>query len=529
MGPVESVLSKLIADHLGIDRVDVARSTNASVGDFKVDVRQWSPVGDRDACVGVATALAEHPLIDKALAVPPNVYVRPALALLDEAVVPAVLADPVGYGRNASGAFQRVHMQFSCPNMNKTLHLGHLRTNVMGMALAHSFEACGYDVVRTDQPSDWGKHISKAVVAYQRWGNETTPESAGVKGDHFVGAFYSRFLREAEVDLTLDKEADATALAVEEGEPQLARLTQLLTGWAYDGIRATYQRIGTSFDAVLREGDTVPLGKSIIAEHLSGRCIRRDDGSVYIDLTDAGMRPVTLLRGDGTAVLHTYFLGASARRSGLDPGARLIFLMGREYADTAPELREIVRRLGFAEMSANTEAVFHGMVSLGTRKMSSRAMAVDVDALLDRVAARLRESDRAEMDPFRHEAAEQLAVALVKHHFLRTPRAKDVAWDESDLWASGFTRLGRVIRVLTGQSPKGRAGLRDALLAMNDFSSTLEETVARRDPSHLARYVDRLAELAPGCASAEQAKAAVIVLRRALAVMNVKLPPFLAA
>jgi arginyl-tRNA synthetase len=528
MGPAEFALSALIAGRLGIVPPEVVRSAKAAIGDFKVDVRQWQPDADREACARIAAVLADHPAIDKAVAVPPNIYVRPALFVLEEAVVDAVLGDPAGYGRNSSGGFQRVHMQFSCPNMNKALHLGHLRTNVMGMALAHSLEACGYDVVRTDQPSDWGKHISKAVVAYQRWGGGQTPASAGVKADRFVGGFYSQFLREAEGDPTLDKEADATALAVEEGDPELCALTQLLTGWAYAGIGATYQRIGTSFDAVLREGDTVPLGKAIIAQHLPGLCVRRDDGSVFIDLTDAGMRPVTLLRGDGTAVLHTYFLGASARRSRLDPGARLLFLMGREYADTAPELREIVRRLGFAEMSANTEAVFHGMVSLGTRKMSSRATAVEVDALLDDVAARLRRSGPSEMDPFRREAAEQLAVALVKHHFLRTPRTKDMAWDEADVWAGGMARLGRVVRVLTGQAGAGRPASRDALLAMNDLSSTLQETVARRDPSHLARFVDRLAELAPGCQSAEQARAAAIVLRRALAVLHVQLPPFLA-
>jgi arginyl-tRNA synthetase len=536
LGPVEVRLGAALARMVGTDLpLTVTAPKNRTVGDVKVFSRDATST---QGCALLAARFGEHPDVESAVAIPPNLYVRPSLEFMRDATVASIRAQRTTYGCTGLGHGARVHVQFSCPNMNKALHLGHLRTNVMGMALAHVFDACGYDVIRTDQPSDWGRHIAKVVTAYRRWGNGSTPSDAAEKPDHFVGRFYSRFQAD-EAELT--EELEAVAAGLEAGDPDLLTTNALLTDWAYGGIQETYVRIGTSFDTVLREGDTLRLANQIIDRHVGGHCQRRPDGSLYLDLSDVGLRPVTVRRQDGSALLHAYFLGASARRDRLDHGARLLFLMGREYAATVPELQEVVRRLGFPVMADGTEAVYHGMVVTGTRKMSSREDAVEVDDLLDAVGQRFRDDWLGvgeRLDPFRRETCGQLAVALVKHHFLRTPRMKDVVWSEDELWERAlprFTPLVQTLAVLptvTGRGSGREHDQRTLLLMLNDFTGVVQETMNRRDPSHLIRFADGLVEAVRvwrrgGGDDADTAEAAAIVLRRALALSNIALPPFL--
>jgi len=495
-----------------------------ALGDFKVGVGM-----DRDACAGEARRLALLPEVDRAVPVPPNVYVTPALDTLRSSVVAGILGSRATYGCTNRGDGRMVQVQFSCPNLNKALHLGHLRTNVMGMALAHVLAATGWHVVRSDQPSDWGRHIAKAVLGYQRAGTPSLVSSSR-KLDHAVQDFYVSF------QPGLDDDALAqVAAGLEAGDPALLAHNRAVTAAAFEGIRQTYTRLGTAFDVTLREGDTIPLAKAAIAAQLGRTCHVRDDGSVYADLTDDGEHPVTLLRADGSPLLHAYYLGASIRRHELAPGARFLFLMGREYADTFPGLVEVVRRFGMARLAGDTEAVYHGMVSLGTRKMSSRGDdVVDVDGLLDSVADRFRASWHADLDPFEEEVCEQLAVALVKYHFLRVPRMRDLVWDEGELWSKTLPRFASLMRVLS--NPAGAAtataarpgDLRSLLLLLDSLPEAVDETVARRDPSHLVRLADAVCEhvrvttLAP-----DVHEAAVVMLRRTLALLNVHLPAYL--
>jgi arginyl-tRNA synthetase len=513
---------------------------NRALGDFAVAPLDPS----REACTNLAERLGADPTIDKATAVPPNVYIRPSLAALHEAVTSGVIAQGHAYGTSTVGAGRVVQVQFSCPNMNKALHLGHLRTNVIGMSLAHAFAALGFRVIRTDQPSNWGRHIDKAVVAASR---RPWPEG---RADRAVGELYawaSRALADPETAPDFERELDDVMARLEAGDPDTLARNSHLTESVYAAIRQTYDRIGTRFDAVLREGDTLRISKAIIARHLGGHCMQREDGSVFIDLTDAGLREVNLLRREGGPLLHAYFLGASTRRHSLWPGSPFLFLMGREYAETVPELKEVVRRLSSPEMADNIEAVYHGMVGHGTKKMSSRTDAVDVDDLLDRVAADLlagwEAASQEPLDPFHADVAERSAVALVKYHFLRTPRMKDVAWTEDDLWRSGLPRLAKVVRVLRHrpaaadclpQGGRAEDEVRALLLAVNRLPDAVRETAVRRDPSHLVRFVDEVCERAEAAGRRGHVdqglhEAVAIAVNRALDLLGVALPPFLAA
>jgi arginyl-tRNA synthetase len=505
-----------------------------AVGDFKVDTRPLlgvDGVPDKATCAAAAERLAGVDGIERAVPVTPNVYLTASVDFLTEHVVAGVLGQRPSYGSGgrgdaADGDGRTVQVQFSCPNMNKALHLGHLRTNVLGMALANAMAATGWHVVRSDQPSDWGRHIAKAVLTYRRHGRGTTPASAGRKPDHFVGDFYVAYDAEAE---GAENELARVVAGLEAGDPELLDLNRRLTTWAFDGIRQTYVRLGTWFDVTLREGDTIGLARSLIGREVGRACHRRDDGSVYVDISDDGSRQANLVRADGSPLLPAYYLGASARRDQLAPGARLVFIMGREYADTFPDLVEVVRRFGLTELADGTEALYHGMVRVGTRKMSSRGdTVVDVDTLLDTVADRLRAGWGDDLGPFESEVCEQLAVALVKYHFLRVPRLRDVSWDETEVWSKTLPRFVALVRTLAGsRSGRSRADRRALLLLLDSLPEAVAETVARRDPSHLVRLADAVVEQAGASDDAGVQEATVVVLRRALALLNVALPPYL--
>lgn len=535
-GPVESALADAIVESLGCTRPRIVAASKTTIGDFKVDVRPWavSEDGDQRDCSTAADRLSRLTFIESAVAVPPHVYIRPSIDILESSVVAAGTRSP-DYGRSTTGGGRVVEVQFSCPNLNKSLHLGHLRTNAIGMAIARVFDALGYRVITTDQPSNWGRHIAKLCVAFSRWCDAQTLLTG--RADRVAGELYARCGPE------LDEDVTAFMARLEAGEDSALALNELLTEAAYDGIKRTYHRLDTSFDAVLREGDTLLRSRQIIQSQLGRSCQRRDDGSVYVDLSGVGLREVTLLRRDDTPLLHAYFLGASARRHELHPGAAFLFLMGREYAPTAPELREVVARLGFPTMADNTEAVFHGMVTQGTKKMSSREDAVDVEELLDGVAARLAADWRVltgvPLDPFERDTVEQLAVALVKYHFLRLPRMKDMPWSYEDLWHRGSPRFAKVVRTLkaAGQDEptrlegKSAADFRRLLLALNGFPEAIRETAVRRDPSHLVRLIDDICDLAcelerRGGLSKPLVSALAAFVRRCTQLLGVRLPAF---
>ena len=335
-----------------------------------------------------------------------------------EAVLEPILADPSGYGRAGAATGKRVMVEFSSPNTNKPLHLGHIRNNLLGMTVSNLLEASGDEVIRANLVNDRGIHICKSMLAYERFGEDQTPENTGTKGDLFVGNFYVRFDREQQAEKTriveqlkregLTDEDDLARLADERstlladvrdmlrrweaGDPDVRSLWSRMNGWVYDGFERTYERLGVHFDNIYYESGTFELGRRTVLDALErGICEQGDDGAVFIDMTDEGLDRKMLLRSDGTSLYITQDIGTSQlkqRDHGLD---RSIFVVGSEQDYHFQVLFKTLAKMGF-DWARGCQHLSYGMVFLPEGKMKSReGKVVDADDLMARVVESVRQ------------------------------------------------------------------------------------------------------------------------------------------
>lgn len=308
-----------------------------------------------------------------------------------------------------------VVVEYSSPNTNKPLHLGHIRNNLLGWSVSEIMKANGQNVVRVNLVNDRGIHICKSMLAWKRWGNGCTPESTGKKGDHLIGDFYVMFDKEFkkevkallpenfdQLDEKAQEEAKAKAEAAsplmqearemlrkwEANDPEVRQLWEMMNQWVYDGFDVTYKRLGVSFEKIYYESQTYLLGKSLVQEGLEkGVLYRRDDNSVWCDLRDEGLDEKLLLRRDGTSVYMTQDLGtAQLRVKEYDP-EKLIYVVGNEQIYHFDVLKRVLVRLG-REWGNAIEHLSYGMVELPNGKMKSReGTVVDADDLMDEMVA----------------------------------------------------------------------------------------------------------------------------------------------
>lgn len=298
-----------------------------------------------------------------------------------------------------------VLVEYSSPNTNKPLHLGHIRNNLLGYSVAKILEASGQQVVKTQIINDRGIHICKSMVAWQRFGEGATPDSTGLKGDKLVGNYYVRFDQaykkeiaqlidegqsedEAKNQAPIFLEAQRMLRDWEAGKPDVIALWENMNGWVYQGFEQTYANLGVSFDSLYYESDTYLLGKTLIEEGLDkGVLFKKQDGSVWIDLTDEGLDEKLLLRSDGTAVYMTQDLGTALQRFKDNPiMSGMVYTVGNEQDYHFKVLFLVLKKLGFSW----SNALFHlsyGMVDLPEGKMKSReGTVVDADDLMHEMA-----------------------------------------------------------------------------------------------------------------------------------------------
>ena len=318
------------------------------------------------------------------------------------------------FGRKpASG--KNVVIEYSSPNTNKPLHLGHIRNNLLGWSVSEIMKANGKNVVRVNLVNDRGIHICKSMLAWLKWGNGCTPESTGKKGDHLIGDFYVLFDKnykeelksllpenfaalsekeqeearaKAEAESTLMKEAREMLVKWEANDPKVRHLWETMNQWVYDGFDVTYKRMGVAFEKIYYESQTYLLGKALVQEGLEkGVLYRRDDNSVWCDLRDEGLDEKLLLRRDGTSVYMTQDLGtAQLRVNEYDP-EKLIYVVGNEQIYHFDVLKRVLVRLG-REWGNDIEHLSYGMVELPNGKMKSReGTVVDADDLMDEMVA----------------------------------------------------------------------------------------------------------------------------------------------
>lgn len=303
---------------------------------------------------------------------------------------------------------QKLLVEFSSPNTNKPLHLGHIRNIVLGDSMARILEAAGQDVKKVQIVNDRGIHICKSMLAWQKYGQDETPESSGLKGDHLVGKYYVRFDQELKKQVAqaeeeglepekaleeapLQKEVRSMLQRWEEGDPQTMALWSRMNGWVYEGFGQTYQRMGVNFDQNYYESETYLLGREVVLDGLEkGLFFRKEDGSVWCDLQEEKLQEKLLLRKDGTSVYMTQDIGTAIQRY-RDHGLEgMIYTVGNEQDHHFKVLFAILKKLGY-EWAYQLYHLSYGMVNLPHGKMKSReGTVVDADDLMDEMYATAR-------------------------------------------------------------------------------------------------------------------------------------------
>ncbi|MCK8491117.1 arginine--tRNA ligase [Spirosoma sp. RP8] len=351
-----------------------------------------------------------------------------------------------------------VMVEFSSPNTNKPLHLGHLRNNFLGDSVSRILAANGYDVVKTCIVNDRGVHICKSMLAYKLFGNGETPESAGMKGDHLIGKYYVLFDKaykaqieelvgqgmakeEAEKKAPLMLEVQQMLRLWEQGDEETVALWSQLNAWVYKGFDATYRSIGVNFDKTYYESNTYLLGKEIVEEGLQkGVFYRKDDGSVWIDLTEEGLDQKLVLRSDGTSVYMTQDLGTTDLKYQDFQNDRQIWVVGNEQDYHFNVLFAILRRLG----RTYADGLYHlsyGMVDLPTGKMKSReGTVVDADDLIqetiDAAATAADEAAKGKMDEFGDDEKatlfRMLGLGALKYYLLKVDPQKRMQFNPAE-------------------------------------------------------------------------------------------------
>jgi len=300
---------------------------------------------------------------------------------------------------------QKVMVEYSSPNTNKPLHLGHLRNNFLGYSVAELLKASGYEVVKANLVNDRGIHICKSMVAYQHFGNGETPASSGLKGDHLAGKYYVLFdshykaqqkslieagqsEEEAKKNAPLLLDAQEMLRKWEDQDPEVIALWNQMNGWVYAGFEATYKRMGVDFDVTYYESNTYLLGKDIVEEGLSkGVFFKKENGSVWVDLTDEGLDEKLVLRGDGTSVYITQDMGTADLKYQDHQINKSVYVVGNEQDYHFDVLFKIMRKLG-RSYGPGLYHLSYGMVDLPTGKMKSReGTVVDADELMEEMVA----------------------------------------------------------------------------------------------------------------------------------------------
>lgn len=310
----------------------------------------------------------------------------------------------VGFGRRQiSETSNPIVLEYSSPNTNKPLHLGHIRNNLLGYSVSELLKANGNRVVKVNLINDRGIHICKSMLAWQKWGNNETPESSGLKGDHLVGKYYVAFDKafKAEIQGLIDAgvskdDAEKQSVLMEEAREMLRKweaedqevrqLWRKMNGWVYDGFSKTYSRMGVNFDKLYYESETYLLGKSLVQEGLSsGTLYQQENGSIWADLTEQGLDHKLLLRADGTSVYMTQDLGTAQLRYSEFTPSSMIYVVGNEQNYHFDALKIILKKLN-KDWADSIRHLSYGMVELPDGKMKSReGTVVDADDLMDQM------------------------------------------------------------------------------------------------------------------------------------------------
>lgn len=432
-----------------------------------------------------------------------------------------------------------VMVEYSSPNTNKPLHLGHVRNNLLGYSVSEILKAAGKKVIKTNIVNDRGIHICKSMLAWQKWGNGETPESTGIKGDHLVGKYYVEFDKhykeeianlvkqgktkeDAEKQAPLMQEAQQMLFKWEAADKDTMELWGMMNSWVYKGFESTYKMLGVDFDIIYYESQTYLLGKNIIEAGLAKNILkRREDNSVYIDLTADGLDEKTLLRADGTSVYMTQDLGTAVQRAEEEHFDKLIYTVANEQDYHFKVLFLILSKLGYKW----AEGLYHlsyGMVELPEGKMKSReGTVVDADDLMQEMidTAAVTSKELGKATDLSDDDAEKLyrtiGLGALKYFMLKVDPKKKMLFNPAEsidfngntapFIQFNYVRIQALLRKakdLSGfeftDSFSSPAGLltkeKELIIKLYSFNTTLNQAAAEYSPALIANYIYDLAK-----------------------------------
>lgn len=458
-----------------------------------------------------------------------NLSIAPAAWIED---FNAIRSDKTFGHKQASADAPFVMVEYSSPNTNKPLHLGHVRNNLLGYSIARILEASGNRVFKTNIVNDRGIHICKSMLAWQRWGNGATPESTGKKGDHLIGDFYVLFDKhykaeitalmaegktkeEAEAASPLMAEARAMLRRWEDGDEEIRSLWSMMNSWVYAGFDETYKRMGVSFDEIYYESETYLLGKGEVLRGLEeGKFVQDPDGSVWADFTDEGLDRKILLRSDGTSVYITQDIGTAKMRFDKHPIDKMVYVVGNEQEYHFKVLSLLLDRLGYA-FGKGLVHFSYGMVELPDGKMKSReGTVVDADDLMDEMTATARaiaEEQGKAKDMTAEEAnevARRVGLGSLKYFILKVDPRKNMTFNPKEsIDFNGntgsfiqytYARIRSLIRKSEDAGitlPSSFAGLtistkeQELIAKIAEYAEAVTEAARTYSPAVIANYV----------------------------------------
>lgn len=436
-------------------------------------------------------------------------------------VLEEVLKQKEKYGRSDEGKKKKIMVEYSAPNTNKPLHIGHLRNGSLGMAISNILENAGYKMVRANLINDRGIHICKSMLAYKKWGNGKTPESEGVKSDRFVGDYYVKFSQEAEKNPGLNDEAQEVLKKWEAGDRETIALWKKMNKWVLDGMKKTYKEFGSEFDKWIFESKFFGNAKQVIEEGLKkGLFEREEDGAIIARLEQHGISDKTVLRADGTSLYITNDLIATKYKFEAYKLTGAYWVVGNEQNHYFKQLFLIFKLLGY-KWADNCVHLSYGMVTLPEGKLKSReGKVVDADDLIAEMKEIAEKEVRARYGGLKEEEiakrAKIIALGAVKFFLLRTDSTKEVLFDPKKAisfegesgpyvmyaYARGKSILKKAPKsALKGAKTGSKADFsllqeekeKQLVKLLGGFPTTLEQVVKNHSPHSLCQYLLELA------------------------------------
>lgn len=423
---------------------------------------------------------------------------------------------------------KKVMVEYSSPNTNKPLHLGHIRNILLGYSVSQILQEAGYEVVKTQIVNDRGIHICKSMLAWEKFGNGETPATSGLKGDKLVGNYYVKFDQEykkeietlkqegiseeeAKKQASLFLEAQKMLLDWEKEDPKVRRLWEMMNQWVYAGFAETYKRLGVDFDQIQYESDTYLLGKNLIQEGVAkGVFYQKEDGSVWCDLTDEGLDEKLLLRGDGTSVYMTQDLGTAVGRFEDNDIQKLIYTVGNEQDYHFQVLFKILKKLGY-QWADQLYHLSYGMVELPNGKMKSReGTVVDADDLMQEMylTAKEKAQELGKLENLTDEEKEKsyeiVGIGALKYFMLKVDPKKKMLFNPAEsIDFNGntgpfiqytYARIKSLLERADFQNPDlvevvPNASEKELISRLSEMKNVVEKASETLSPAHLSNYI----------------------------------------